>query len=574
MKSAFKSLISHGSFPACFLLTFGLAAYGRLMIQAGTFGDDPQMLYAFHRFGLAGYKYSLGWSRPFGIWIYAPLHILFGNHLVLWQMGAILLRTLSAWLLLDLIGRVKEEWRIPALWAAAACLLYPGFSQQAHAMQFSLHWAALSASLASQILMLRALEADHQKRRWTYMASSWLLACLGIFSTEYFIGLELLRFLILWVYLDDKKESIDFNKLDQQQTNKHTLLSALYRWLPYLIPVLAFSAWRLFAAQIKYPSPLLLDDLRANPGEALSILLTRIPSDMQRSVFSAWKNAILHVPYFLESWHYIGFGIAASALIWFFLRRLSTNNPKTSKKNAVIMIGCGLALTLVSGLPLWISKMPLALSFPENRATLCLMVGVCLTLAGLASLVYSAGSLMIAILLGFSLVFQFDICLVYANSWEKIQTFYQQLTICAPGLEPGTTLLYEEPFLLSYPANSLSALLNWTYDADNHGEEMSFDMLRVSERLGNSITALEPDLLIQHGTFRGSTSQVLVVTLDAQGCPRFLYANDDTSEAVAPILRQASRIANPEVIIENPTQPVRPPSFLLDKSLEEDCSCD
>ncbi len=581
MKSRIEKLFSRPYIPACFLLVLGLAAFGRLIIQGGTYGDDPQMLYAFHRYGLAGYQYSLGWSRPFGMWVHTPLYILFGDHLRLWQFSAILLRIFSAWLLFTLLCEVKEEWRLPALWTAAACLLYPGFSQQAHALQFSLHWAALSASLGSQILMLRVLEESEAKHHRVLMAFSILLAILGIFSTEYFIGLELLRFMILWIYIADKKRSIDFDTQQKnvgqflsQRISFNAFLSALYHWLPYLVPVMIFSVWRVFFAQIQYPSPLLLDDLKANPGEAISSIFTRIPIDMQLSGVFAWRNAIQHKPYYLEHWLYFGLGITAAILIGFIVWRYALTTKLVKSKDAIVMIAIGLVLTLVSGLPLWIAKIPLALSFPENRATLCLMVGVCLTLAGLASLIRQPGHVLMAILLGFSLVFQIDILLVYENSWQRLQTFFNQLTTCAPGLEPGTTLLYEEPFILSYPANSLSVLLNWTYDTDNHSGYISYDVLRVSERLGSGIPALEPNLPIQHGAFRGNTSQVLVVTVDKQGCPQFLFPDDEKLENYPSILRQASRISNPAVIISDPIQPAQLPDFIQALLPDFECSCD
>ena len=547
-------------FPAGFLLALSLAAYGRLVIQPGFFGDDPQMLFAFHRFGAAGYRHALGWSRPFGLWVYAPLYTLFGDHPALWQLGAILLRTLSAWLLFHLLERVNESWRAPALWAAAACLVYPGFGQQAHALQFSLHWAALSASLASQVLMLCTLEEENQKHRLAFLVFSLLLAALGILTTEYFIGLELLRFLILWIYLTEK--------------SKRAFPAALYRWLPYLGILLAFSIWRLFAAEIRYPSPLLLDDLEADTGEALTGVLARIPRDAWQSGIIAWGNTFVQQASHMDSCLYIGLGSLAAVIICFILHRLSQKDIKGSVRDALMLTAIGCVLTLAGGLPLWISKTTLALSFPENRTTLCLMVGVCLTLAGLAAMLRQAGRLLSSILLGFSLVFQFTTCSNYIQAWGQLRNFFQQLTTCAPGLEPGTALLYEEPFIFSYPANSLSALLNWSYDPENHGEGMAYDMLRVSERLGKGIPALAPDLPIQHGTFQGSTSQVLVVTLDEKKCLQFLYKNNEVNTAIPPLLDQARRLSNPQAIISNPDQPAQPPEFLKEADLQTDCSSD
>jgi hypothetical protein len=94
-----------------FLLLFGLslAAYGRLLLQPGVFGDDPQLLYAFHRFGLAGYRDALGYSRPFGGWVYTLLYPLAGGQPLAWQFCALLLRSAGAGLLFDLLRRLGRD---------------------------------------------------------------------------------------------------------------------------------------------------------------------------------------------------------------------------------------------------------------------------------------------------------------------------------------------------------------------------------------------------------------------------------------------------------------------------------
>ena len=582
------SEITKSPFPI-FLLFLGisLAAYGGLLRQAGLFGDDPQLLYAFHRYGLAGYPRALGWSRPFGIWIYAILFPLIGEQVFLWQLCALLLRTLSAWLLYRLLYETRREWQLPAIWAGLACLLYPGFSQQAHALQFILHWAALSAGLASQILMLKAVKIEAIKatlgqaqgpqlqiKSLKISLLSILLAGLGIFSTEYFTGLEALRLLLLWLALKEGSQ------------NKGITSSLIKKWLPYAVLLAAFTIWRLYLAKISYPQPLLLREIAGDPESALAGLWARIPTDIWKSSGLAWAQilpsnneelTLLDNPsnrVHLDFWMNLCVGLVNALLPWIVLRQVNKDQPQGRLNTSIAFLSMGLVLLLAGGVPLWISETPLALSFPENRATLCLMIGACLLLAGLVRLLPARASLaVISIILGLASAYQIDISRDYRRTWEMMGDFLNQLTACAPGLEPGTAILYEEPFIPSYPANSLSALLNWTYSPDEKDKSPSYDMLRVSERLGDTIPALETGLPIRHGSFSGSTSRVLVVALDERNCLHILKADEVAELDIPAIIQEARGLSNPDVIVISSRQ-AKPPAFIKDGRQEPLCSCD
>jgi len=544
-----------------FLLLFGLslAAYGRLLLQPGVFGDDPQLLYAFHRFGLAGYRDALGYSRPFGGWVYTLLYPLAGGQPLAWQFCALLLRSAGAGLLFDLLRRLGPGWRAPAVWAALLCLLYPGFSQQAHALQFALHWAALCAALGSQILMLRAAAAKDRRKSLPLLFSSLILCALGIFSTEYFFGLELLRPLLLRYFIKNGKQSSRKGRMQL--------------WLPYLFISIVFIFWRLKMAQIPYPRPLLMEAWLANPAAALRYLLSRIAPDLWKAGGAAWVNSFSFNRSNTSLWLYLSLGGALTAAICLACRK-DLLADHANRRAGLLLICAGFLSMLAGEIPLLVSQTPLELDFPQNRTTLCLMVGACLMAAGLLRLLPArAGWLAAALLSGFSAAFQFDTVQGYAGTWRELNSFYSQLAHCAPSLQPGTAILYEEPFIPAYPANSLAALLNWTYDADNTGEAFSYDMLRISERLGNELPALQMGLPIRHGNFSGSTSRVLAVALDAHGCLQILRPADEHNQGLPPLLRQAARISNPGGVILASAKLTNPPPF-LDLSVENaDCGC-
>jgi hypothetical protein len=560
MPSLFSKRTQHPLFVLLALFLFSLPAYGWLLLRPGIFGDDPQLLYAFHRYGLSGYADALGWSRPFGIWVYALLLPLSGENLLVWQLSAVLLRVSSAWLLYLLLRETDETWQMTGALAAFACLLYPGFSQQAHALQFLLHWSALSACLGSQWLMLRALQVKDKYKSLALNILSLLLAALGIFSTEYFIGVEMLRPFLLWYHLKT------------QAGQKRPLKSTIVRWLPYLGLLLAFLIWRLFLADIPYPQPLLLVEIGQNPNSAAGYLLARIPSDLWQSGVLAWVR--IFNPVLFEGWFKIGMGLLSAVVFCFLFRNCIQEKAGERLRISLLFIALGLLSMLTGGLPLWVSRTPLEISFPANRTTLCLLAGSCLMLAGLLRLLPARIGLVAAsLLIGSSVVFQFNVSQDYSKAWDKLSDFFQQLTRCAPGLEPGTLILYDNLPIRYFPANSYAALLNWSYDPHAETGRKAYDVFQISERLGNALPALEKGLPVRHGNFLGSTSKALVIALDENGCLRFLGKEDAVSAEFSPLLRQAALLSNFEMINVDPINIAVPPTFMQPILHTSSCRC-
>ncbi len=236
-----KGFLKHTQALLLPLCLIALLSYGQLIVEPGLYGDDPVLLAAHLQGGGDGIQRVLGWSRPYGAWVYKAILPLFGTQVVCYQVLAILMRILGAWLLYLALAEAYPAWRELARWAALACLVYPGFTQQAQSLQFLLHWTVLAATLLSIWLMLKAEETLSQPRQ----IALWLLACLlalGMFCTEYFIGLEVLRPALLWV------------KLRRKYPGQQAPIRTATHWLPYALLLGWMVTWRLFFADIAYPS--------------------------------------------------------------------------------------------------------------------------------------------------------------------------------------------------------------------------------------------------------------------------------------------------------------------------------
>jgi hypothetical protein len=175
--------------------------------------------------------------------------------------------------------------------------------------------------------------------------------------------------------------------------------------------------------------------------------------------------------------------------------------------------------------------------------------------------------IVLAVVLGFSVGRHFQEANAFRRAWEAQQRFFWNLAWRVPGLEEGTAILANE-FPLPYVTdNSLIAPLNWMYAPEYAGGDMPYVLLDIETRLGRSLPGLEEDLPIAQryrlATFRGTTSQVLVVSFVQPGCVRVLDQYlDDSSRAVAPEAAAAIHLSKLNLIMTDQEPPALLPEHL------------
>jgi hypothetical protein len=129
----------------------------------------------------------------------------------------------------------------------------------------------------------------------------------------------------------------------------------------------------------------------------------------------------------------------------------------------------------------------------------------------------------------------------------------------APALQPDTLVLMNEN-LVYYADNSISAGLNWTYDANASADDINFVLMYPSNRLGGSLTSLQPNTPIRYsyiaGDFNGNTSDALVFYYDPPYCLRLLDPDLDSDNRFIledSLMREAAALSNPERIWREPS---------------------
>ena len=221
------------------LLAASILAFGITIPWLGLYADDWPFVYVNYLAGPRGVVDFISWVRPVAAWVFAAASALVGTNIWLVHLLLLLLRWLDSVLLWRLLRSVWPQHPQPALWAALLFSVYPAFKQQPLALEYVPHFVALALLFSSLQISARLAAAEGDPQSFPASAArglphaipgaAWsILAWLGslqVFILEYFVGLEALRPLIVWLILS--------RRLDRWSAAKR----AVRLWLPYL-PVL------------------------------------------------------------------------------------------------------------------------------------------------------------------------------------------------------------------------------------------------------------------------------------------------------------------------------------------------
>jgi hypothetical protein len=155
--------------------------------------------------------------------------------------------------------------------------------------------------------------------------------------------------------------------------------------------------------------------------------------------------------------------------------------------------------------------------------------------------------------------YQFQKMNTYRREWQETRDYFWQLIWRAPNLQPDTLIITYQPQTQFLPDNSITAILNWIYDPDNHSAIVHYKLFDLAYRLP-FLASLEPDTPVSHIGFSGSTSQALVISSTPGTCLRVLTPEDARLPHLSETLIPALHLTNTDQIITG--EEVQPPAFL------------
>ncbi len=540
-----------------------LLAYGLLIPWMGFYWDDWPFAWFLRFFGPAEFIESFRPFRPYLGPIFQLTTTLFGGNPLTWQIIALIARfllSLELWFVLRLTWPAQKQ---NLMWVVFLFSVYPAYGQQwvalTHVNQELIPFLFL---LASFIVTLWLVRNGRYQKRLTVLAIS--LQAIGLFTTEYFFGLEILRFVFLLAIF-----------VETVPDRKRLFQKASLQWLPYFVVWILNAVWTYSYHQSTAYSSYNLNLLSSSALSPLA-LGNELLTTFSLSGFTSWLGTFRifsTIDGTVTQVIALVILIISTLALFVVMRFPQIENAETNADEndnwGLWAVTIGLVAIFAGRLPSWAAGLPLKIEFDYDRFFISIMLGASLFIVGLAALVLREGKrrvLILSVLVGMSTAYQFSVANTYRRDWANQQNFFWQLAWRMPALEENTALLtYELP--LKYVSDlQLTAPLNWIYALDLDDRDLPYVLLYLKTRFNSASVQADEPIQLQYRTvnFNGSTSDSVVIYKEADGCLRVLdpiYGNAETVPGANIYLVNAIPLSNPDLIKTDA------PDLVLDKTL-------
>ncbi len=466
--------------PFLILLLASALTYLPFVTQIGFSNDDWYLVYGAHVRGPAYFAPAYERDRPLRAYVLAPEYSLFGDNPLPYHLTMYAFRLLSAaslfWLLNQLwpgrrrtaaspdVARNRETLdaafvgnRIPNLLISLLFLLYPGFLSQPNPVDYQSQIIALFAATLSLALTVAALHAGKMYVRVIYTLLSILLAWFYLGLIDYYLGLEALR--LLSVYLVVKRQAAlpepatkpGFMGMLRRNFDLRTRIwPTIGEWLPFAFGPELFLIWRLFfftSTRSATDVSLQLGAVVTSPAQTGLWWLARFMQDTLNVIFLAWGVPLYNLAFnqrLTQTW--IGIGLAAVVAVGVVVILGRAEQPKAeSEANGsdwrAEMGWVGLVSAVAGLVPVILANRHVEF-FSLSRYTLASSAGAAMVMVALLS--YLAAPrlrwALAGLLIAASVWTQFANGAIAARNTQTMNEFWWQVSWRAPQLRAGTTL--------------------------------------------------------------------------------------------------------------------------------------
>jgi hypothetical protein len=530
-----------------------VTAYGLLLPLTGFYWDDWPFAWIAKFLGPAEFIPAFMPFRPFLGPIFYFTTSLIPPHPLYWQIFALIIRFLigiAAWWTFN---QIFPQRKTLAYFAALLMLVFPGYSQ---------HWVALTHINQELIPFLfyllsfgftfKAIRA--QKK--TDIIIALLLQICGIFPTEYFFGIEGLRFFFLLSFF--------------QGSLLQRFAKTLKTWRPYLLIWLLNAAWLFYYYNF---GPYQSYEVAAQSPN-LFYFLTQALDALWKSGFYIWIQILaltfssLPAPASLLT-------LGLIALSFLFLARYllrSAQEEATDKTPALSLLITGVFGILLGRLPSLAANLPLTLQSSYDRFMISIMPGAVIFIVGLVEYIFKnhrARIIVFSALIALGIGQQFFNANIFRRDWQKQGEIYWQMAWRIPALKPNTVLLAHQ-MPIDYETDlSFTAPINWMYAPGYTRSDLPYMLLYTEKRLGGStLPALNEGAPISYPyrtvDFNSDLSKALVIYMPQNGCLRVLdleRGHAGIYDTIAEEFTQAISLSKPARILFDSDQPAAPMFF-------------
>jgi hypothetical protein len=201
------------------------------------FKDDWYYIYDAYIAGPGVFREMFRIDRPARGFFFEAYYSLFGPHPLPYHLSAFIWRIVAALCALWLFGFLWPGQRRTTALMAVLFVLYPGYLWWISAIEYQPMIASLALQVLSIALTVKALLVESRLSKLLLVVGAVLAGWAYIWLVDYAIGMEVLRFICVYLIL---------RRAEKQAFAWKSLLRALRAWAPYALIPLAFLIWRAF----------------------------------------------------------------------------------------------------------------------------------------------------------------------------------------------------------------------------------------------------------------------------------------------------------------------------------------
>jgi hypothetical protein len=550
---ALKTIDNPWFYPLALLL-IGIITYGVMLPRLGFYWDDWEgvYLYKLHIPAISFHFYA---ERPFSALAYLALFPLAKMTPIVWHVVSLILRWVGVVFVYCILNAVWPRRLWQNRWIGVLLFVFPGFLDQPVSVAFSPHLTTFV--LFSGSLLLTVLALKNRALFWLWMPLSVFFGIAQIFMMEYFVGLEILRPLVIWFVLQS-----------EQENKKRIFWKTICYWLPFLIGLSFYAWWRFLyipSTLLSDPNnPVFLKTILGSPVNGLITLIGTAYQDIGYLLATAWAGGFspdivqFQTKLTWLSW-FLGIGVA---LLFTFYGFRTSHDEEPAKDDSLLQLVLFGSIAIVAGaIPVWSIGRQIAVGKWSDRFSLAPMLGaVILVVTVLDWLIRTRGQKrwVLAILLASSISLQVFNANKFRLDWEIQRNLYWQLAWRIPSLQPGTAIIGKGTFTDKSSYYDGVYIINLLFDKQVSANPRYdyFDIFHLTQE--NYFPDIPITSVLRGGQFSGNTSHAVGMYFTASaGCVRLLdqvYAdNPDFNDS----LEQLIHISNLDQIVpsDNPTSP-------------------
>ncbi len=462
MQKIFKN---HFFIAFLFLLLFSVIAFVPKIQHFGFYNDDWWQIFGAENFGLDRFPEMYTSDRPARAYWHAFLYSIFGSNILPYQISAVGIRLLGSLALLWTLRLVWTKQTKATLIISLLYLIYPGFLEQPNGFDYQSHLVAMMIFILSLGLSILSINTGSKIKRFGFLFVSVLLSFLSFLFMEYYIGLEIYRWLFFLVFYLRKNKIIPL---------KNTF-NYIFKLIPHSFSLVIFLFWRIFFFKsTRYTTDIsrLGYEYLESPFVSVINIIRRWIGDIVDVFFTVWVKKGYKNLYELNTSDFIVaillglISVVIFLLLWKLLSKPNTldivevTNQENRWKIEVIVIG--LLGAIICLIPINLANREVY--FPIfNRFSFPSSIGVSMTIVGLVSYILKNRWQLIpySLIILSAITTHYSNNTYYADRWKETQNLWQQWIWRIPSIEKGTMLtgFYPEPIQEGYfiwsPANLL-----------------------------------------------------------------------------------------------------------------------